>query len=280
MKSIDIVECHRVLLSIAVEFDRICRKHGIPYYMIGGTLLGAVRHRGFIPWDDDMDFGVPRGWFDRLPAMLAGELPPHLRVRQLNEPDLSASNFLKIEDCRTRLAYKGLEQFKMGINIDLFPLDDGLKTPFATRLFTRYVLLCLRLKDLLALDPAIRKGFKKWAARGIRSLCPLSTGRLLSHVETCIRKHTATASGYYINYYGAWGMKEMVDRKHFGRPREYPFERLRFFGPANADAYLTRLYGNYMELPPVEKRSSHANGQYAMEESPFEQTVTQDAGSR
>ncbi|MDR1675170.1 MAG: LicD family protein [Tannerella sp.] len=285
MKSVDIVECHRVLLSIAVEFDRICRKYGMPYYMIGGTMLGAVRHQGFIPWDDDMDFGVPRVWFDRLPAILSAELPPHLRVWLLNKPDVCTSNFIKIDDSRTHLSYRGLEWITgLGINIDVFPLDDGLKTPLATRLFARYILLCLRLKDLLSIDPAIRRGFKKWTARTVRFLFPVSAGRLLSHVEKCIRKHAAAASGHYVNYYGAWGLKEVVDKKHFGRPREYPFDRFRFFGPAGADAYLTRLYGNYMELPPPEKRTSHTGGQYAADEdeSLFEQTVTQDqdAGAR
>jgi lipopolysaccharide cholinephosphotransferase len=281
MKSVTVAECHQVLLSLAEEFDRICRKHGIPYYMIGGTMLGAVRHQGFIPWDDDMDFGVPRVWFDRLPSILSGELPPHMRVRLLNEPDLCTSNFLKMDDVRTHLAYKGLEWIEeLGINIDIFPLDDGLKTPFGTRLFARYILLCLRLKDLLSVDPAIRRGFKKWTARGMRFLLPISTGRLLSYVEKCIRKHTVPASDYYINFYGAWGMKEIVDKKHFGQPREYPFDRLRFFGVADADAYLTQLYGHYMELPPLEKQATHANGQFAMDESLFEQTVTQDAGAR
>jgi lipopolysaccharide cholinephosphotransferase len=262
---VDIVECHQVLLSIAMEFDRICRKHGIPYYMIGGTMLGAVRHRGFIPWDDDMDFGVPRVWFDRLPSILSGELPPHLRAHLLNEPDFRTSNFLKIDDSRTHLAYRGLEWIEgLGINIDIFPLDDGLKSPSGTRLFTRYILLFLRLKDLLSYNPDMRRGFKKWMARWIRFLLPVSTGRLLRHVEKSIRKHTVPASGYYVNYYGSWGMKEMIAKKHFGQPREYPFDRLRFFGVADADAYLTRLYGNYMELPPVEKQTNHANGEYTV----------------
>ena len=64
-KTISLPECHNILLNIAIDFHNTCAKHNIPYYMLGGTQLGAVRHKGFIPWDDDMDFGVPRMYFEQ-----------------------------------------------------------------------------------------------------------------------------------------------------------------------------------------------------------------------
>ena len=72
----DIKECHEILLGIAKQFVEICDKHNIKYYMLGGTMLGAVRHKGFIPWDYDMDFGVMRKDFDALMSALNKELPP------------------------------------------------------------------------------------------------------------------------------------------------------------------------------------------------------------
>ena len=74
----DIKELQSILLDIAKEFHRICTMYEIPYYMVGGTQLGAVRHKGFIPWDDDMDFGVPRVYFEKLKVLLEESLPDKL----------------------------------------------------------------------------------------------------------------------------------------------------------------------------------------------------------
>ncbi|MDR3193891.1 MAG: LicD family protein [Tannerella sp.] len=266
--AMSIEECQQTLLGLALEFDRICRKHGIPYYMLGGTMLGAVRHRGFIPWDDDMDFGVPRAWFDRLKAVLAEELPRHARVHELNSPAYHLSNFLKIDDGRTRLAYRGLEWISgLGVNIDIFPLDDGLRTAAGTRRFVRYILFFLQWKDLLRIDPAIRKGAKKGVAEWVRLLLPVSAGRLLRHVERSIRRFATPDSPFYVNYYGAWGLREMVAKRDFGQPKEYPFGEYRFYGVDDADAYLTRLYGDYMQLPPADQQTHHASCAHVLAES-------------
>ena len=73
MNQVDTNQCHKLLLKIAKEFDQICTKYDIPYYMLGGTMLGAIRHKGFIPWDDDMDFGVPRLYYNLLIQKLENE---------------------------------------------------------------------------------------------------------------------------------------------------------------------------------------------------------------
>ena len=79
MRPIDIEEAHHILLDIAKAFTKVCDENNIPYYMLGGTMLGAVRHKGFIPWDDDMDFGVPREYYDLLINVLEKELPSPYR---------------------------------------------------------------------------------------------------------------------------------------------------------------------------------------------------------
>ena len=97
----DISEVHQILLGIAKEFDRICRENDIPYYMLGGTMLGAVRHKGFIPWDDDMDFGVPRPYYDRLVSVLESELLHPYRCCTYRNNQGVFAPFVKIDDYRT-----------------------------------------------------------------------------------------------------------------------------------------------------------------------------------
>ena len=75
IKELTFEELRHHLLEIAKAFDAVCRKNNIPYYMLGGTMLGAIRHKGFIPWDDDMDFGVPRKYFDTLIEIFERDLP-------------------------------------------------------------------------------------------------------------------------------------------------------------------------------------------------------------
>ena len=80
LRKIDLQECHQHLLQIALCFDIICTKHQIPYFMLGGTMLGAIRHKGFIPWDDDMDFGIPRPYFQKFIKIAQKELPDKYEI--------------------------------------------------------------------------------------------------------------------------------------------------------------------------------------------------------
>ena len=97
LKKITLAECHKELLHIATAFDQICQKHHIPYYMLGGTILGAIRHNGFIPWDDDMDFGIPRPYFNQFIALAEQELPPKYKlITSKNSPALK-KGFIKIQ---------------------------------------------------------------------------------------------------------------------------------------------------------------------------------------
>jgi lipopolysaccharide cholinephosphotransferase len=249
---------------MAQAFDRICRKHRIPYYMLGGTMLGAVRHQGFIPWDDDMDFGVPRADFSRLADILSEELPAHMRILTFGKGNLVFSNFMKMDNTRTLIVDSSHDKTSgLGINIDIFPLDDGRKTRPGTRLLVSCVLFLLQIKDYLYFDPdQIRKGIKKWIAKLLRRFCPVRIDQLLKYIERCICKYSVHDSAFYINFYGVWRLREMMPKHYFGTPKEYPFEQIRLWGVTHPDAYLSRLYGNYMQLPPEDKRAVHIMEMY------------------
>ena len=102
MKELSLKDQHILLLGIAKEFDKVCRDSRIPYYMLGGTMLGAIRHKGFIPWDDDMDFGVPRPYYERLISALEEQLPVRYRCCTYDNSRNIIYPFIKIEDTHTK----------------------------------------------------------------------------------------------------------------------------------------------------------------------------------
>jgi lipopolysaccharide cholinephosphotransferase len=258
MREIDIDECHDILKSMAIAFDEICKRHQIPYYMIGGTMLGAIRHKGFIPWDDDMDFGIERRYIPKLLCALSEELPSHLKIRTLENCEQVFYNFYKIEDTRTYAIDHWHENpTRLGICIDIFPLDNGRNGFFMTRMFAMYIYLLLIIKDYLYIDPINRRGFKKWMAIVLRKTNFVSIKKRLKYMDHLIFKHTNAASAYFVNYYGRWRTKEIISKKIFGTPQSYPFENIILPGIEHSNAYLTALYGNYMQLPPLEKRTNH-----------------------
>lgn len=255
MRAIDLRECHRLLLDIAILIDRVCRQHGIPYYMLGGTMLGAVRHGGFIPWDDDMDLGIPRAHFDRLARLLDDALrdTPYRLHTYHNSPN--KINYLKVVDTRTCIR-GAWETTDTGINIDLFPLDCGPRLNLLTRPFASYIYLLLLIKDYKRLNASPRRGLKRLIAATLKRL-PFRTDTLIAHIDRCILRHSQSGTSRCINYFGHWRSHEIFPADVFGSPVDYAFEGLMLSGVSRPDAYLSQLYGDYMQLPPPEKRLAH-----------------------
>ena len=257
MRAIDIHECHRLLLDMAAILDRVCRESAIPYYMLGGTMLGAVRHGGFIPWDDDMDFGIPRDHFDRLRKLLDDALrgTPYRLNTYHNSPN--KINYLKMVDTRTCIR-GAWETTDTGVNIDLFPLDHGPRPEFLTRPFAAYVYLLLFVKDYKQLDASPRRGLKRLIADTLKRL-PFRTDTLIAHIDRCILRHSRSGASRCINYFGHWRAREIFSADVFGAPVDYAFEDMTLSGVTHPDAYLAQLYGDYMQLPPPEKRLAHTD---------------------
>jgi len=258
MKQIDIHECHNILIKIAAAFHEICMRHQIPYYMIGGTMLGAIRHNGFIPWDDDMDFAVERTYYAKLQKVLTEELPAHLKVRTLNNSNFIFTNYFKIEDNRTEICDHWHDSpLDFGISIDIFPLDKGQNSYWQTRLFATYIFSLLMIKDFLLFDIKYRRGLKKLLAIVLQKTNMVPIQKRLKYINNCIIRNAKEQSGYIVNYYGKWQNKEIMQKKIVGTPQLYPFQNMNLAGVEHAEAYLSLLYGDYMQLPPKEERTNH-----------------------
>lgn len=253
-------ELHGILLDLGKEFHRICTRHDIPYYMLGGTMLGAVRHKGFIPWDDDMDFGVPRKYFEKLKEILMKELPgDKYSVLNIQNSNALLMDIIKIQDKRTLMheLYKENISDELGINIDVFPLDNSIAKDTVKQKMID-ALMSLQMYRFLSVKS--RPFLKKIVAICIKVLfSPFSKGTIINFIN----KHLISDNGEYVaNYYGAWGSRETVKSEIMGTPMLYPFEDTQLYGVAKPNEYLRSLYGDYMQLPPENKRHIHITGAF------------------
>ncbi|MBQ5578637.1 MAG: LicD family protein, partial [Prevotella sp.] len=174
MASYDIDTLHKHILQIMLSVDRVCREHEIRYYCWAGTMLGAVRHHGFIPWDDDMDICMPRPDYDRFMEHAHEWLPQPLEALSIETSATFPGSFGKIVDSSTTLIERGHSDYLAGIYIDVFPIDGVPASSLMRRIaVTRYKLLD-KLLYFLHRDP-----YKH--GRGISSWPILLIQRLFTH---------------------------------------------------------------------------------------------------
>ena len=272
MEHTEIQKLHDLELEIAAEIKRICEKNRIRYFMIAGTLLGAVRHKGFIPWDEDMDFGMLRADFDRFVAACADELDPEKFFLQTDGTDPGYTYaFAKIRLNGTRIV-EGLSRdaaAHQGIFVDIFPFDNVPDNRLLRTLHERerYV-----WKNLLAVKLGYHNGQKR--AKSLQKLLGAAAAVLpagfirkqkvkaFTRYNGHLTKMVVTAEGSY-RYY-----REMIPYRYTQKLCRMPFADTEFFTFASYDAYLKEMYGDYMKLPPEEQRNKHAVmevdfGQYA-----------------
>ena len=232
-----------VMLDMVKELDRICRKHNIPYFLYGGTLLGAIRHNGFIPWDDDLDVGLMRKDYQRLMKVLPEELPSHI-VLQTNDTDKNYFYFFaKLRDTRSFLdegAYDRCFKYR-GIFIDIFPFDK-LQLPLQ------------RLKLQSYAYTLYRKGNGDGAAlRKIRALTWFNR-----HISfPVLRGISRLTGGKTLTYDFGIPFHIVYDEKDVFPLTTHRFEDTELSVPGNSDHMLRSQFGDYMRLPDLDKVEHH-----------------------
>ena len=247
LKDIKIIE-----VDILKRFIEVCDKLGLKYYLMGGTLLGAVRHQGFIPWDDDIDVGMPRKDYDIFISEGQNFLPKELFVQSIETEPNYIANFAKIRRSDTTFMEIAWKKCKInhGVYIDVFPLDyypddkrarkkfSRMNKIYARRLFSEYDLENQSLKY-------------NTVSRILKIIYP-STRSVVSKRNDLFK---STEEGNMIaNYCGAWGQKEIVPANWYGDGVILNFEGIKVRAPKEYDKWLNQVYGDYMRLPPEEKR--------------------------
>ena len=236
------------VLGIAKVFHGICVENQIPYYLGGGGLLGAIRHKGFIPWDDDLDFLVPREYYKSLITILKKELTGNLDIKTSETDDKIWGEIVKIEDSSVLVKETiGNSVFEHGAFIDIFPLDytDDSKKVFSKNWMIRKLLMAEAIK---------RSGANSLKVKIIKTFpCVFGKSFYIKLVRSLVARH----GEFQTSYWGAYGERETVPSFYWGAPTLYDFEDTKFYGIERYDLYLEHDYGDYMRLPSEENRRTH-----------------------
>ncbi len=248
-------------LEMLKLFVGLCEKNGLRYYMAGGTLLGAVRHGGFIPWDDDIDILMPRPDYTRLQELAAGQ--PFLPEYEFHSSDLGNLNdpMCKIFDMRTYVDKKYIrDKYDRHLWIDIFPMDglpdDGKKIE---DMYRRVLRLRRLLRFVKSKEGAGSSRLRAVVKPFIKPFALLIFGRkrIVRHIEKIAKVYPFEDSEYVGGIVFGYGPQEKCRRADYVDGRKIPFEGLDVMAPGCSDYYLTSLFGNYMELPPEDKRQVH-----------------------
>lgn len=261
-------------LELLRAFLHVCDKLSLRYYLLGGTLLGAVRHQGFIPWDDDIDVGMPREDYEIFLREAQLLLPECYFVQSLSSEPEYHQNFAKIRDSRTTFVEYPVRKRRInhGVFIDVFPLDvypEGEKERAAMDRFQQ--IFKFRVRAAVEVPEVSRHGMVEELAlkvlSGLAVLCYPNYRKALEHREAVQSRNTQ--GSMWANYCGAWGKKEIMPAEWYGRGTPMQFEGLTVMGPECYDKWLTQVYGDYMQLPPVEKRVGHHYAEAIDLETPY-----------
>lgn len=254
-------------IDILSKIDAICKKHNLEYFGIGGTALGAVRHQGFIPWDDDIDIGMPRADYQRFLEVAAEELPEGYHIQNFRTEPKTPFYFTKIRKDGTKFVEYYLKDHKIhhGIFVDVFPFDNIPDGKWAEKIHFR----CTRILYQLYLSKTLntmfssrleqigegKKSYKYYVRKILHLLLtPVPKKWIYSWLNGCSQlynKRETLRMGHVAR------KRLMVSRQMLYPICELEFEDIHMPVPKDYDGYLKNQFGDYMVLPPEEKKYGH-----------------------
>ena len=237
---------HQHQLDIASEIDRICRKNHIKYSLYGGSVIGAVRHNGFIPWDHDIDIAMPRRDYEKFIKICKKDLSDNYFFSCYKTEDLYPNNWGKMRNTTTVFLEQELAELPIhnGVFVDVHPIDN---------IIPAFLGIQVKMAGFWSCVHHVKIGYdkrKNWKTRVYKlfSVLPLSTINWLRDITMRMFQPFQTKYVYKIAHpnLGVYP----IPRNTFEDLIEHSFEDKVFFIPRNYDEFLTKRYGNYMDYPP------------------------------
>jgi lipopolysaccharide cholinephosphotransferase len=255
-------------LETLKEFLKICKENNLTYYISGGTYLGAVRHKGFIPWDDDMDIAMPRTDFEKFVSIAEGSnLPKGYKLTTYKNTEDYNWYAPKIQNNTILVKNNSAKISRVEPAwIDIFPLD-GMPKSKILQTFHKARLMSLRaIYKLSAFDNLVdtknkRPFYEKplvFLGKHVNLSKIINTKKALDKIDKALKKYPETKSKTYMNFMGSYKLKSIISKDIYADGAAYSFEGLSLNGPKDYDAYLRIIYGdNYMTPPKKSERNKH-----------------------
>lgn len=258
-KTIDITDLKKIQLEVMDYFHHWCLENGITYFITAGTLIGALRHKGFIPWDDDIDVVMLRADYEKMIASFPRK--GRYCLYSIEADATCIYPYAKIYDSTT-VMIEGDERDHpaIGVNIDIFPLDNATDNYEDAKTLKKELHFMSNILGVKHLDRADRGILKNVTVACLRLLAGcFSYHWLINKIIKKSKKYIENPQSRYIvnAVIYAKGEREILEREWFRKAIDLEFEGRMYKAPIGADQYMQRLFGDYMQMPPEDKRVSH-----------------------
>lgn len=257
-KITDIETLQKIEIEILDYVVCICKQNGLMYFLAGGTLLGAIRHKGFIPWDNDIDIAMPRNDYEKLCEILREMSGIEYQLIELRDDNMYYCPFVKVVNDRTILKENagGESIMPLGVYIDIFPIDGienndkkSVKRYLKIRDWSyRIANATLYIENLSFWRRLIKKVWQ------VLIVDVLKREKYFNILVKLLKKFPYGSTEYIVSTYGLRAEKEIIEYSAFAQTINVEFEGKMYNAPVGYDKYLTQMYGDYMKLPPESER--------------------------
>ena len=260
MTELTLQELRKIQLDLLLYFKDFCDKNNIPFFICNGTLLGAVKYQGYIPWDDDIDVFLLRKDYERLLDLFTkNNVNENYKLLSFEIDENCSYPFAKMMDRRTKLIEKNVKDIDLGVNIDVFPIDNvGNSVDEVRRGFDKMEKLRQKLNWSKLNDYSSRSSARRLAKKLISARYKLLGTNYYCKKIISLAKSKKEETNYIGNYvWGFYGPSEALPRDCFSTSTDVSFEGITLPAPIGYDTYLRGLYGDYWQDPPPEKQKTH-----------------------